>query len=113
MNSVVLIGRLVRDIEVRFTANGNAVSNFTMAVQRQFKNENGDYDTDFINCVIFNKSAEFMKDYAKKGDVVAIKGSIQTSSFTDKDGNKKSTTQVVVDQINLVAGKKKEDTMPF
>lgn len=111
MNSVILIGRLVKDVEVRYTTSNKAVSNFTIAVNKQTKNEDGEYEVNFINCVIFNKSAEFLQKYTGKGDMVAIKGSLQVSSYQDKDGNNKYKTEVLVDQIELVSSKKEK--LPF
>lgn len=111
MNVVCLRGRLVRDIEVRFSTNGNAVANFTIAVNKQTKNDKGEYEANFINCVIFNKSAEFMQKYTNKGDMVEIIGSLQTSSYQDKDGNTIRKTEVIADKIELVSSKK--ESMPF
>ena len=111
MNVVCLRGRLVRDVEVRFSTNGNAVANFTMAVNKQTKNDKGEYEANFINCVIFNKSAEFMQKYTNKGDMVEITGALQTSNYQDKDGKTIHKTEVVADKIELVSSKK--ESMPF
>ena len=113
MNIVCLRGRLVKEIEVRYTQSGKAVSNFTLAVNRTTKNDKGEYDADFINCVIFNKSAEFMQKYTNKGDMVEVVGSLQVSNYQDKDGNTRYKTEVIIDKIELMQGKKKEETMPF
>lgn len=111
MNVICLRGRLVRDVEVRFSTKGNAVANFTMAVNKQTKNDKGEYEANFINCVIFNKSVEFMQKYTNKGDMVEITGSLQTSNYKDKDGKIIYKTEVVADKIELVSSKK--ESMPF
>lgn len=110
MNIVCLRGNLVKEVEVRFTGTGKAVSNFTIAVNRPFKNEKDQYEADFINCVVFNKSAEYMQNYTNKGDMIEVVGSLQTSSYQDKDGNTRYKTEVLVDKIERV---QKKDAMPF
>ena len=113
MNIVCLRGRLAKEVEVRFTQSGKAVSNFTIAVNRSTKNDKGEYDADFINCVVFNKSAEFMQKYTNKGDMIEIVGQLQVSNYQDKDGNSRYKIEVIIDKIELISSKKKEDTMPF
>lgn len=104
MNKCSLMGRLTRDPEVR--ANGeNAVARFSIAVNRRFKNAEGNYDADFINCVAFGKSAEFVEKYFHKGDMIAVTGRIQTGNYTNKDGVKIYTTDVVVEEIDFCGGK--------
>jgi single-strand DNA-binding protein len=102
MNKVILIGRLTRDPETRYTQGENprAISRHSLAVNRKFKRE-GQPDADFINCVAFGKNGEFAEKYLKKGMQIAIVGSIQTGSYTDKDGNKRYTTDIVVDEYNF------------
>ena len=75
MNKVVLIGRLTKDLELKFTQNGNAVCNFTLAVNRTYKNEQGEYDSDFINCQAWRGTAQFIGDYLRKGYQIAVSGS--------------------------------------
>ena len=106
MNVVILRGRLVKDVEVRYTSTGKAVANFTLAVNRLTKNDKDEYDVDFINCVIFNKSSEFMQKYTNKGDMVEITGSIQTSNYKDKDNKTIYKTDIIVNTIELVSSKK-------
>ena len=102
MNKVVLIGRLTKDPELRFAAgSGTAVSRFTVAVNRQFKRD----ETDFINCVAFGKAAEVVEKYFKKGMAIGLTGRIQTGSYTNKDGQKVYTTDVVVEETEFVESK--------
>lgn len=98
MNKVVLIGRLVRDAEVRYSQgeNSTAIASFTMAVDRTFKRQ-GEPTADFINCKAFGKNADFFEKYGQKGVKFAITGHIQTGSYTNKDGNKVYTTDVIID----------------
>lgn len=106
MNKVILIGRIVRDPEVRYSQgqNANAVAKYSLAVQRKFKQE-GQTDADFINCVAFGKAAEFTEKYLKKGTKIAVVGRIQTGSYTDKNGNKVYTTDVVVEEQEFAESK--------
>lgn len=99
MNKVILIGRLTRDPEVRYTqgAEPMAIARYSIAVNRRFKRE-GQPEADFINCVAFRRNGEFAEKFLKKGMQIAVTGSIQTGSYTDKDGNKRYTTDVVVDE---------------
>ena len=99
MNKVILIGRLTRDPEVRYTqgAEPMAIAKYSLAVDRRFKRD-GQPDVDFINCVVFRRSGEFAEKFLKKGMKIAVTGSIQTGSYTDKDGNKRYTTDIVVDE---------------
>ena len=108
MNKVVLLGRLTKDIEVRYTESGTAVGNLTLAVKRRIKNTNGEYESDFINCVCWKETAETMNKYLKKGDPVLVEGRIQTRNFEDKDGNKRYTTEVVIEHMDFVSSKKSE-----
>lgn len=107
MNKVELVGRLTRDPEVRYTQgeNASAIARFSVAVNRRFKNNEGNYDADFINCVAFGKSAEFIEKYFKKGMAIGISGHIQTGNYTNKDGVKIYTTDVVVEEAEFVESK--------
>ena len=102
INRVVLVGRLTRDPELRYTANGAAVASFTVAVNRQFSNSNGERDADFIGCVIWRKAAENFTNFTHKGSLVGIDGRIQTSSYDDQQGNRIYRTDVVVDNFSLL-----------
>lgn len=108
MNKVVLLGRLTKDIEVRYTESGTAVGNLTLAVKRRIKNTDGEYESDFINCVCWKETAETMNKYLKKGDPVLVEGRIQTRSFEDKDGNKRYATEVVIEHMDFVSSKKEQ-----
>lgn len=104
MNSVQLIGRLTRDPEVRYTDGGVSIARFSLAVERRFKQENG-ADADFINVVSFGKTAEFIEKYFHKGMKVALNGRIQTGSYTDKDGKKVYTTDVIAENVEFCESK--------
>lgn len=109
INSVILIGRLTKDIEVRYTQSEKAVGNFTLAINRRFKNQNGEYETDFIDCVIFGKQAETMSKYTQKGDLIGVEGSIQKRAYEDKEGNKRYATEIMVEKITFLQTNKKEE----
>lgn len=110
MNSVQLLGRLARDPEVRYTQGENAtsVARFTVACNRKYK-KNSEQEADFISCVAFGKTAEFIERYFNKGSSIALNGRIQTGSYTNKDGSKVYTTDVVVESLEFV-GKKNDDS---
>lgn len=107
MNKCELVGRLTRDPEVRYSQGENAscIARFSIAVNRRFKNAEGNYEADFINCVAFGKSGEFIEKYFKKGMAIGITGRIQTGSYTNKDGVKVYTTDVVVEESEFVESK--------
>lgn len=107
MNSVNLIGRLSNNPEIRHTTSNQTICRFTLAVTRRFKNSEGDYEADFINCVAFGKTAELIGNYVEKGDLLGIDGRIQTGSYTVQDGSKRYTTDVVVENITFINMKKK------
>lgn len=105
MNKVMLIGFLTRDPESKNTSLGNTVCSFTIAVRRRFKDANGEYQSDFINCVAWKQTATFVSSYFHKGSKIAITGSIQTRNYDDKDGKKVYVTEVVVDEAEFVESK--------
>ena len=107
MNKVMLIGRLTADPEIRYTAGENASANarFTVAVNRPFKNADGNNEADFIRCVAWRNHAEFISKYFHKGDAIAIEGNIRTGSYTNKDGVRVYTTEVFVDRPEFVGSK--------
>ena len=107
MNKVQLVGRLTRDPEIRYSQgeNATATARFSVAVNRRFKNAEGNYDADFINCVAFGKTAEFIEKYFRKGMAIGLTGRIQTGSYTNKDGQKVYTTDVVVEETEFVESK--------
>lgn len=100
MNSVQLTGRLTRDPEVRYTDGGSTIARFTLAVNRRYKSESGP-DADFISCVAFGKTAEFIEKYFIKGRKMDLNGRIQTGSYTNKDGQKVYTTDIVVENAEF------------
>ena len=112
MNKVVLVGRLTRDPEVRSSSNGMQNARFSVAVNRNFKNKEGGYDADFISCVAFGRTAEFIGKYFKKGSMIGIEGRIQTGSYDAQDGTKRYTTDVAVDNVEFVGGRNEGGAMP-
>lgn len=111
MNKVVLMGRLTRDPEVRYSQSNEplAIARYSLAVNRRFKRD-GEPDADFINCVVFGKPGEFAEKYFKKGMMVCVSGRIQTSTWDDKDGNKRYNTEVVVDDQEFAESKSSFET---
>ena len=107
MNKCTLVGRLTKDPEIRYSQgeNATATARFSVAVNRRFKNAEGNYDADFINCVAFGKTAEFLEKYFKKGMAIGLTGHIQTGSYTNKDGQKVYTTDVIVEETEFVESK--------
>ena len=107
MNKVQLVGRLTKDPEVKLTTNQTAYCNFTVAVDRRFKDKDGQRQSDFINCVAWKQTADFIKKYFSKGSRIGICGSIQTRSY-EKDGQKVFVTEVLVDEVEFVESTKAE-----
>ena len=109
LNHITIMGRLTRDPELRRTGSGIAVASFTVAVDRDFgKNENGEKETDFIDCVAWRQTGEFVSKYFNKGRMIVVSGRLQVRSWTDKDGNKRRTAEVVAD--NCYFGDSKRDS---
>ena len=104
MNKVVLIGRVTRDPELRYTASNIPSVRFTLAVNRPFENQNGEREADFINIVVWRKQAENVKKYVTKGSLIAVEGRIQTGSY-EKDGQRIYTTDVVADNVQFLESK--------
>lgn len=110
MNKVILMGRIVRDPEVRYGgANNTAVARYTLAVDRKFKQE-GQTTADFINCIAFGKLGEFAEKYLRKGTKIAVTGRIQTGSYTNKDGQKVYTTDVVIEDQEFCESKSSQQS---
>ena len=105
INRVVLTGRLTRNPELKITQSGLSVASFTIAVNRQFTNSNGNREADFINCVIWKKSAENLCKYTHKGSLIGIDGRLQTRSYDNNNGQKVFVTEVVVDSFSLLESK--------
>ncbi len=104
-NLVYLIGRLTEDPDIKVYEDGKSMLTINLAVQRSFKNENGIYDVDFIRCILWNGIASHTSEYCKKGDLVGVKGRIQTRSYEDKE-EKKYITEVIVDKVSFLASKR-------
>ena len=105
MNKVFLIGRLTRDPELRYTGSNTAVASFSLAVNRNFTNQAGEREADFINIVVWRKQAENVKNYLTQGSQVAIDGRIQTRSYDGEDGKKRYVTEVVADNVEFLGTK--------
>lgn len=109
MNKVELIGRLTHDVEMRQTPNGVSLARFSIAVTRRFKNSNGEYDADFINCVAWRQTGKFIAKHFQKGGMIAVVGSIQSRSWDGNDGKKQYATEVVVDEVYFTGAKKQNN----
>jgi single-strand DNA-binding protein len=102
LNNVVLVGRMTRDAELRYTPQNQAVATFTLAVNRNFKNANGEREADFINCVIWRQQAENLANWAKKGVLIGITGRIQTRSYENQQGQRVYVTEIIADNFQLL-----------
>lgn len=102
MNNVTLIGRPTKDPDLRYTASGTAVATFTLAVNRNYTNQNGDRETDFINCVIWRKPAETLANYVRKGTLIGISGRLQTRNYENQQGQRVYVTEVIVENFYLL-----------
>ena len=110
LNHIVIMGRLTRDPELRRTASGVAVTSFTVAVDRDFgKSENGEKETDFIDCVAWRQTGEFVSKYFTKGRMAVVSGRLQIRGWTDKDGNKRRTAEVVADNVYFGESKRNSE----
>ena len=110
LNKIFIMGRLTRDPELRRTQNGTAVTSFTLAVDRDFKNADGTKDTDFIDVVAWRNTAEFVSKYFTKGRMAVVEGRLQLRDWTDKDGNKRRNAEVLADNIYFGDAKKEGDS---
>lgn len=108
MNKVILVGRMVKDPEVKVTQNDTSVCSFNIAVDRRFKAANGERQADFISCVAWRQSAELLGKYFRKGSRIAIVGNLQSRSYDDANGKKVYVTEVIVDEIEFVDSKQSE-----
>ena len=110
LNHIVIMGRLTRDPELRRTGSGLPVASFSVAVDRDFgKNENGEKETDFIDCVAWRNTAEYVSKYFTKGRMIVVSGRLQIRSWTDKDGNKRRTAEVVADNVYFGESKRNSE----
>lgn len=105
INRVVLIGRLTKDVELKYTQSGKAVGSFSIAVQRAFKNANGDRESDFINCVVWGKTAENFANFTGKGALTAVEGRLATRNYENNQGQRVYVTEVNVDNFSLLESK--------
>lgn len=112
LNHITVMGRLTKDPELRRTGSGVAVTSFTVAVDRDFKN-NGETETDFIDCVAWRQTGEFVHQYFSKGRMAVVSGRLQIRSWTDKDGNKRKTAEIVADNVYFADSKKETTTGGF
>lgn len=112
MNKACIVGRLTKDVELRYSTGekATAFAKFTVAVNRKFKNKDGNYDADFINCSAIGSTAEFVGKYFSKGMAIGLTGEIRTGSYTNKDGNKVYTTEVVANDVEFVEKKNNATT---
>lgn len=110
INNVTLVGRITRDPELRYTPQNQAVATFSLAVNRQFKNANGEREADFINCVIWRQQAENLVNWAKKGALIGITGRIQTRNYENQQGQRVYVTEVVADSFQMLESRK--ETLP-
>ena len=108
INNVTLIGRLTKDIELKYTPANQAVAQFTLAVNRTFKNANGERESDFINCVIWRKSAENFVNWVKKGALIGITGRIQTRNYENQQGQRVYITEVVAENFQMLESRNQQ-----
>lgn len=109
LNQVTLVGRLTKKPELRYTLEGKAVLNVTLALNRHYKNSAGQYDADFVLCTLWNKAAENTAKYCTRGSILGVVGKIQTRNYENQDGKKVYVTEVVADSVKFLGGKPSED----
>ena len=109
LNQIILVGRLVKSPEVTETESGKKMSYITLAIPRSFKNADGEYDTDFIDCVLWEVVAQNTANYCLQGDIVGVKGRIQSRMLEDEDGNNYKKMEVVAEKVTFLSTKKEED----
>lgn len=112
INNIVLTGRLTKEIDLRYTSNGTAVGSFNLAVERNFKNAQGERETDFISCVIWRKSAESLASFTRKGSLIGIEGSIQTRNYENQQGQRVYVTEINVENFTLLEPKAVTEQRP-
>lgn len=109
MNKFIGLGRLTKDPELRSTQSGLKITSFTLAINRNFKNKDGNYDADFLNCQAFKNTAEFIKKYFKKGSMMAITARAQTRNYDDNDGKKRFVTEFIVEEVYFAGSNEKKN----
>lgn len=112
INNVVLVGRLTRDVDLRYTQGGTAVANFTVACDRTYRNANGERETDYISCVMWRKAAENFAKFTRKGSLVGIEGSIQTRNYENQQGQRVYVTEVMCNNFSLLEPKSVTENRP-
>ncbi len=110
VNNVVLVGRMTRDPELRHSASGSAVCSFSLAINRNFKNQAGEYEADFVNCVAFNQTANLMEQYVSKGQLISVQGRLQSRSYDDNTGRKVYVTEVICNTVSFLESKRTVDS---
>lgn len=108
MNKIILIGRMTKDIEIRYTQNQKEVGSFDLAVNRNYKNANGEYDTDFFKCIAWGNLAKTIQTYTSKGSQIGIEGRVENRTYQANDGTNRYVTEVVVEGVHLIDFKKNE-----
>ena len=106
INNVTVVGRLTRAVDLRYTSNGTAYASFTLATDRDFKNQNGEKETDFINCVMWRKPAENLANYTRKGSLIGIEGRIQTRNYDNQQGQRVYVTEVLAEKFSFLESSK-------
>ncbi|MFV0288088.1 MAG: single-stranded DNA-binding protein [Mycoplasmatales bacterium] len=106
VNNVVLVGRITKDPELRHSTSGSSVCNFSLAINRTFKNQAGEYDADFINCVAFNQTANLMEQYVGKGQLLSVQGRLQSRSYEDNTGRRVYVTEVVANNVSFLESRR-------
>lgn len=112
MNKVNLLGRVCKDVELRYTTSGTAVATFTLAVDRRFQKQGEERQADFINCVVWGKTAEFVANYFGKGQMMALSGRIETRTWEDNEGIKRYATEVIAEEVYFADSKKNDSAAP-
>ena len=108
LNQVVLVGRLTSDLEAKELEDGKKVTNMTLAIPRSFKNADGEYETDFVECTLWNNIAENTAEYCKKGDIIGVKGRLQSRQI-EEDGVKKNITEIISEKVTFLSSKSKDE----
>lgn len=109
LNQLVLVGRLTSDLETKELEDGKKVTNMTLAIPRSYKNANGEYETDFVTCTLWNNIAETTAEYCKKGDILGVKGRLQTNNYEKDDGTKVYKMDVVAEKVTFLSSRSKEE----
>lgn len=113
INNVVLVGRLTKPVDLRYTSSGTAVGSFSLAVTRSYANQQGERGTDFINCVIWRKAAENLANFTRKGSLIGIEGRIETRNYENQQGQRVYVTEVVVTNFSLLESKSVTENRPI